>query len=128
VTRDIETLKAELRKPSVLAAETGMKLDALEYIETLETRCDVLLKGLEDAFELIGQINALLPRWIPMKEQLPPKGKYVLAANGHGYVTKLALRYRDEVNDRWTWVGDGHIWHFNDITHWVPLPNAPGRG
>lgn len=115
-----------------------IRWDVLRHV--LVRTCDVYASaGLMDEAWVVAGLKAGLearedeilmdvPDWIPIKEQLPPKDKYVLAANGHGYVNRMALRYRDEVNDRWTWVGDGHIWHYNDVTHWMPMPSAPGKG
>ncbi len=67
----------------------------------------------------------LAPKWISVEDRLPPdKGKSILVANGHGYVRILAFWNKDDAG--WKWIDqNGHFKHFNDITHWMPLPEPP---
>lgn len=68
-----------------------------------------------DALALIRQLEAQVPRWIPVEERLPKKWMQVLAYTSDGY--------------RETMVYDGHWWWQRDVvvnvTHWMPLPEMP---
>lgn len=92
--------------------------DILQYIQQLE-------EHLSYTRRLCERFEAQVPRWIPMKEQLPPKGKSVIVMNGHGYVTMLALVHK--VKNYWTWIGIERVGHYNDVTHWMPLPERRRR-
>ena len=62
--------------------------------------------------------------WISVKDRLPPRYKKILVVNGHGYVTISA--FVKELDGKWTWLSEsGKYNHINDITHWMPLPEAP---
>ena len=77
--------------------------------------------------EFIGSAPTLdlAPKWISVKDRLPPYiGKKILVVNGHGNIKMLA--FWKKVGSNWTWLDcDGHFNHTNDITHWMPLPEPP---
>ena len=72
------------------------------------------------------KVVVLMPRWISVKERLPEYKKTVLTTNGHGKVRILELRSKQEAN--WTWKQDRKWKHYNDITHWMELPEVPKKG
>ena len=77
-----------------------------------------------DALALIQRPEAAQPQWISVEDRLPERGFKVLTVNGHGYIRIFALWKRTE--REWCWINDaGHFNHCNDITHWMPLPEAP---
>ena len=53
-------------------------------------------------------------RWIPCSERLPEAGADVLAYS----------RYKGVVVDYY----DGVLWGYDDVTHWMPLPEPPEKG
>ena len=69
--------------------------------------------------------------WISVKDRLPPKDKYVLAAAPSGYIG-IDWRYTEAkhnpdykgwvncANDRITDSGE-------DVAYWMPLPEPPGK-
>lgn len=64
-----------------------------------------------------------MSEWIPIAEQMPPEGKYVLVYGKELYpnpnVAQIAV---SEVYDRNYWSGFGRTLK---ITHWMPLPELP---
>lgn len=65
------------------------------------------------------------PKWTSVKDELPPnKGRLILTVNGHGYIRIAAFWGKNGEN--WKWVGtDCRVKHYNDITHWMPIPEPP---
>lgn len=61
--------------------------------------------------------------WISVKDRLPKDQKSVLIVNGHG-VIKMASLWKKKSNE-WVWLFNGEFKYFNDITHWMPLPEPP---
>ena len=63
--------------------------------------------------------------WISLKDRLPPiKGKMVLVVNGHSSIDILGLW--ENHGNRWKWISKTGVFrHYNDITHWMPLPEPP---
>jgi len=64
-----------------------------------------------------------MAEWISVKDGLPEDQRSVLTVNGHGEIRIMGL-WRKR-GDEWTWVHNGHMMHYNDITHWMPLPEPP---
>ena len=63
-------------------------------------------------------------RWIPVKERLPEKGKYVLCLKDTGDMWVAEWDYVDD--QLWT---DHESWCSKDVvTHWMPLPEPPKGG
>jgi len=104
------------------AADAGWEYnfykDALEALENNSFQYETgFVKGFE----------AAQPKWISIKEQLPTRELRVLTINGHGLIRIFGFFKRTE--KAWTWIDDaGHFNHCNDITHWMPLPEAPKEG
>ena len=83
----------------------GLKRSAADAIEELQNR-------LEQALYMP------LPKWIPVKERLPENDKTVLVWN-----RRNSREYFD-VYDHGRWI----IFEWEDITHWMPLPEPPKDG
>lgn len=64
------------------------------------------------------------PHWISVEEELPKIGKDVLVLREDGEM-QVAHQYNEEIA-RW-WSVDGFPLK-NNITHWMPLPQAPKEG
>lgn len=70
------------------------------------------------------------PRWISVEDELPPKeSEYednsivVLATDGYG-VYKGLYRCNEYLSGWFTC----DLWALENITHWMPLPQAPKKG
>ncbi|EPT7010014.1 DUF551 domain-containing protein [Cronobacter sakazakii] len=76
----------------------------------------------------------VVPEWIACSERLPER-EYVLAADFSGayYLPSLPNTqvgiYADWFEDgKPSWDdGDGNDLHLKQVTHWMPLPEAPGK-
>ena len=64
-----------------------------------------------------------MAEWISVKERLPEDQRSLLTVNGHGEIRIMGLWSKR--GDEWTWVHNGRMMHYNDITHWMPLPKPP---
>jgi hypothetical protein len=62
------------------------------------------------------------PAWISVKDELPAEGKEVLVYDEHDGI-ETAHRLHDNV-----WGGYDEQSYYNNITHWMPLPNEPKKG
>lgn len=83
--------------------------DSLILVERLESERDAAI--------------AKIPKWIRVKDKLPPREHKVLTVDGHGCIRMLAFWKKEK--ERWTWIEDLCFTHRNDITHWMPLPEPP---
>ena len=59
-------------------------------------------------------------QWIPVTERLPEKHKRVLTVSDNGNIDV------DWVDKFGVWIGD--IMSFDEVTHWMPLPEPPKEG
>ena len=64
-------------------------------------------------------------RWISVEERLPEDQRDILTVNGHGLIRIMGLYHKH--GDKWSWVHDERIKHYNDITHWMPMPELPKK-
>ena len=76
---------------------------------------------LEDAMAYIRQLEARVPRWIPVEERMPEEGKNVLI-----FVKCMNNLWHTEVDWRigGCWFNNAET-DWNKITHWMPLPEPP---
>ena len=97
-----------------------------EDLEKLNECCNrIALKALEKAVSL--------PQWISLKDQEPPKGRSVLITDGK---LMAVVSWRNCYTDGtpiWELEGVGGYevetdWEDSEITHWMPLPELPGKG
>lgn len=104
---------------------------ANEY-ETPITLCDDLVEAadrIEAQAKEIEKLRAQLPRWIPVEERLPEYGVRVLATDMYEEDDCIGIwtrkEYPDDPEDG-CWIDDRGWWHaFDDVTHWMPLPDRP---
>lgn len=82
-----------------------------------------------DILAYIQQLEAAAPKWISVKDELPPVGERVLACAGGRVVYEAFIG----CDDSW-FKAQNHSGFVFDITHWMPLPkplkkehNADGR-
>ena len=118
--------------------------DALAYIQQLETDKEQLegllhhMNQLRDAAagralqmeERVHQLEAKLPRWIPVEERLPEKDaddNVLVIVNGKHRGTlfedayMMANFYPGE-----GWIIEGYEeWEKPEVSYWMPLPHAP---
>ena len=135
----IAALNAHVRSgfPLVGDAETSVYAkDIIETIQRLVLKLNEANKAYEasevdSGFEALTAyhhgyqegLEAAQPEWISLKERLPEFERRVLVMNGHGDVFILAFWRKTE--NKWSWVDDaGHFKHYNNITHWMPLPST----
>lgn len=76
-----------------------------------------------DALAYINQLESRVPKWISVKDRLPEDQRSVLTVNGHGEIRTMGLW--SKFGDEWTWVHNFCTMHYNDITHWMPMPEPP---
>ena len=76
-----------------------------------------------DALAYINRLEARVPKWISVEERLPEDQRSVLTVNGHGEIRIMGLW--SKCDDKWTWVHNDRMMHYNDITHWMLLPGIP---
>ena len=93
-------------------------------------RCqENLLDKAAEAIERLTAENAALrekQRWIPVTERLPERDVQVLG----WYKDNPFSQYRPEVV---AWNGNGWVFvyahrYVTNVTHWMPLPDAPEKG
>ena len=81
--------------------------------------CNPMQKDLQG---YIQQLEAQVPRWIPVEERLPEHGKNVLV-----HVANRVGMWHTEID----WLKDNGKWENNadcewhHITHWMTLPEPP---
>lgn len=83
----------------------------------------------KDALALIQQLEAQVPRWIPVEERMPEcadEDVLVIVNGEHGITTfydayMLAKYYPGE-----GWIIDGYEdWETPNVSFWMPLPEPP---
>ena len=79
--------------------------------------------GLTDAYNLICQLPSAEPEWIPVEQDLPKIGEYVLCETKERYFNKYHIC---KFVDKDEWVDRPHFdWDRNGFPHviaWMPLP------
>ncbi len=58
--------------------------------------------------------------WISVDERLPDNYQEVLCLMKKGDFRVLCWGYSE-----WTWIDEIVYWNERDVTHWMPLPEAP---
>ena len=94
------------------------------YFNSLSNGVDCAVKMHADALAYIKQLEACVPKWISVKDRLPEDQRSVLTVNGHGEIRIMGLW--SKCDDKWTWVHNDRMMHYNDITHWMLLPSTEG--
>ena len=110
-----------------------MERDVIGAMRTaFEQSADRIVAAEEYALVLkkeIEKLRAQLPRWIPVEERLPEYGVRVLATDMYEEDDCIGIwtrkEYPDDPEDG-CWIDDRGWWHaFDDVTHWMPLPDRP---
>ena len=80
-------------------------------------------EGLEshatDALAYIQQLEAQVPRWIPVEEMLPPLGEVLICTRGN-YVGVAWFHANGKFE-----TGGGLMLDTKFVSHWMPLPEPP---
>lgn len=121
-----------LKKNSLVLGEIYHKRLAQEQArikELVKAKRDILTRNVELIGEnaqltmqvreleaTISKMETTTPKWISVKDRLPPKGQHVLVVRNH----RLRSLYPIDVV---CWSED-YITH-DIVTHWMPLPSAP---
>lgn len=86
--------------------------------------CGMAHTSMADALAYIQQLEARVPRWIPVEERLPEELTDVLTKCGHGAAWFYGLAHLFEGK----WKVDGIGGSVDIVTHWMPLPEPPEEG
>ena len=99
------------------AVERG---DAHDLIDAV----DNTLASMANALAYIQQLEAQVPRWIPVEERLPATDDDVLIVTNNEFGTgyEVGQGYYDICDEEW--FGHAYVGTI-DVTHWMPLPKAP---
>lgn len=79
-----------------------------------------IAEDVQDAFEQGAEWADKHPRWISVEDELPKDGIYTATINKVGF---QAVRYYK--GGKWF---SSYGNEYGDITHWLPLPQAPKKG
>jgi hypothetical protein len=88
---------------------------AADAIEELQGRVKVLEK-------VADKWCAAVPKWIPVTERLPKRGKNVLVANKRGKQWDVDKAWLSCLGSGFDRGGKRSLYH---VTHWMPLPEPP---
>jgi hypothetical protein len=89
-----------------------------EEKESLANAVNVLEEINSDLYKKLKGVT--VQEWIPVTERLPEDEKKVLCILSDGFFCILEWKSWD-----WLW-DDGHnVYAEKDVTHWMPLPEAP---
>ena len=119
-----ETLIAALRKVDEYdSGYAKLMYDVADAIEELQQIAGHYEESAHDYFKDVCYYLERVPKWISVTERLPKEGEFVLVY-GDLYPNKhdggvIAVSKRMDWN---YWQGFGRE---RDITHWMPLPQAP---
>lgn len=113
----LDGLSGVLLTPTSVVDAVGSKLppDPTSVLALIQER-DALKKR-------VAELEAHVPRWIPVTERLPEKWRNCLTLSYEGYIAILEFRWwLSSENDGWFDLEDYKI---GGITHWMPLPPPP---
>lgn len=110
---DKETI---LKKYPIREAQFGSDTIAIEYVkQAMQEYADQQTKHLT---EQLAEKEKDMPKWISVRDKMPPKiGSYICAKNNE-FVTQLY--YDCDLEFMY-----GQLNQTNQVTHWMPLPNKP---
>lgn len=91
------------------------------------------------AADRLEELEAKLPRWIPVTERLPEKDGSYLVSRKHksGFRTQDVIKFAQngDLIDPYDLHGEKNVWYYYDseyghiparnVTHWMPLPEPP---
>lgn len=114
----------EIKKGLVEAIEEASWVveggDAHDLIDAVENAH----ASMADALTYIQQLEAQVPRWIPVEERLPATDDDVLIVTNNEFGTgyEVGQGYYDICDEEW--FGHAYVGTI-DVTHWMPLPEVP---
>ena len=97
---------------------------AMEFRKDLYVCYSTKRAVMADALAYIQQLEAQVPRWIPVEERLPATDDDVLIVTNNEFGTgyEVGQGYYDICDEEW--FGHAYVGTI-DVTHWMPLPEAP---
>lgn len=97
-------------------------------LKTCDLDCPYRVEGVwcrnalaHDTLAYIQQLEAKAPKWISVKDKMPPTGNAVLVAVHNQKMAWNCVEV-DVWDGRWLENADSE-WHI--VTHWMPLPEPP---
>ena len=82
---------------------------------------DDLRKGMEAATSLLDEYAQTFPRWISVEERLPEDYEDVVIIMRNGASSWYRVAYREYGG--WSFGGGRRV--TDEVTHWMPIPQAP---
>lgn len=77
----------------------------------------------KDALAYIEHLEAKQPKWISVKERLPPPGTKIYLIASHSsdgeQIVKSSVWAWNEIGEKGDWI------NWDVVTHWMPLPEPP---
>ena len=112
------------KTPEQMAEEWTENNDECEFAR------DAFLAGYQAAKDQFADVDKVMPQWISVKERLPEAGVEVLifgkVFNDISKILGVRARFNGDQSWKYTWESeDIHIYMQDDVTHWMPLPEAP---
>lgn len=107
---------------------SNLEADVLAYILQLEkmlgesfARNAPALEAAYGLAEKVRKLEAKVPKWISVKDKMPPTGNAVLVVVHNAKMAWTCVEV-DVWDGRWLENADSE-WHI--VTHWMPLPEPP---
>lgn len=103
--------------------------DREKLVNIIDTACEGYAENLMQPYgaEVLADYlianGVRISPWISVKDRLPEDQRSVLTLNGHGKIKIMCLWSKR--GELWTWIYQERFVHYNDITHWMPLPEPP---
>ena len=87
------------------------------------------LSDYEELMKRVKELEAKQPKWISVKDRMPDKHKQVLVY-GWGFANKKYKVYFIKIAElRWNCTyGRAEFDCDGEVSHWMPLPEAPDEG
>ena len=106
----------------------GLEVLAADAIEALEAQHEADAKEIEWLKKCVAE----LPRpqkWIPVTERLPEEEKSVLVyIEADEYMQKVVFSPKNQQFNNYDSLPYDERNTFNEVTHWMPLPEPPEEG
>lgn len=117
----IEIMQKEMRvqmENGIMKAvqDVGINVDKDELLKALAYDREQYQKGFADGRKAGHE-------WISVWDRLPEDQRDVLTVNGHGNIRMMG--FWSKRGEQLMWLHNGRFKHYNDITHWMPLPEPP---
>lgn len=124
-----EELVKELRETERICRDRmdgEVMLQAADAIEELQQTVEHYKGCADDWYKEACDYKAIVPKWIPVTERLPPVDEDVLvwAYNSMTRIWTLCRLYYETADVYWE-CEDGTMEEVPVVTHWMPLPEPP---